>query len=511
MSQPTVSSSSGQPSATDQVAGAQAQMTSSQQTIAQAENEAGGSVAAVIAAPLATDGSGGSVPTSLSVSGNIITLTIPHSAASVYPIDAEQLTVVRSWTDATDKVDSQGNQQSPGPSPRDTDPDTTNVNGVAEALSPATYGGFFVDGTVDYVGYARDQGPSLARLRARFPGVTIRAYATPRSAQTLDGISHSIESAMNANTASATLYAVPNYVTGTVDVGVTDTNASDAQSWATQYGAAIRLIKDVPLDISDPVAQAASAPGYNDTMQPMQAGAFIYSDHYGPNGDKWNNCTAGVMYRGPAQIENGRIVPSPVRGIVTAGHCLYHEPLTLNWNQGTAIVGFYATHRFVTGSHCDCGTIVTNNGVYSDRDVSPKVFRGTGIPSLEFTDITPKNWARRGQSLETSTSQNGLIYGEIHTGGSGHVYEAEDPATHERIRIYNVESADLKRPVSSADSGSPIYVTFHDQQGDKLASALGVVFARATHNHRHVIFSQSQWIQDELNVTICTSTDRTQC
>ncbi len=142
---------------------------------------------------------------------------------------------------------SQLRDQMPLPRGVDTNLLGTAIQLRAQEIAPDAFGGFYHDGDVYYVGFTQDLDANLAALCDGFPNVEINAYAARRTATELEAISSAIEATMLADPIGTILYAVPDQVAGIVNVGVSDPRESVAQAIASQYGDAVKVVQDEPL------------------------------------------------------------------------------------------------------------------------------------------------------------------------------------------------------------------------------------------------------------------------
>jgi hypothetical protein len=153
--------------------------------------------------------------------------------------------------------------------------------------------------------------------------------------------------------------------TNVLTVGMTNATGLEATDLKARFGEAIAIVQD---DEVESLAAAAGdpVPGADTKRDPMLAGVHITN---GRTGDDREDCTSGFMYRGLRSDDS----PKP-EGVITAGHCVWKDPLTWEWKQGGDVMGAYGAHRFVNPTYTDAGYITTCCGTGDWREISNRVF-----------------------------------------------------------------------------------------------------------------------------------------
>ncbi len=205
------------------------------------------------------------------------------------------------------------------------------------------------------------------------PGATVQMYATKYSWSQLLAIANDVATTMASDTTGTIASVTPDPSTNKVQVGVTNVNSPVAQAVTAQYGDAIDLFDDQPIEPlsasatqerpnqSTELAAAASTP-YPDRAkyhQPGYAGLYITvppGTQGDPNGAA---CTNGFGYHFGSP--NG---PYYETGFYTAAHCVILQPPVTIWNQGGKSFGPWTRRSYNPGAmtaRADAATLTTNN------------------------------------------------------------------------------------------------------------------------------------------------------
>lgn len=211
------------------------------------------------------------------------------------------------------------------------------------------------------------------------------------------------------------------------------------------------------------------------------------------------------MSRGPAYIVNNRIIRSPERSVITAGHCTLGQTPGAPWNQGGSLLGNYARQGLRNPARCDCSTVQTQDSLFKYRGVSDQIFQGPSLTPFTVTDIQALNYGARDDRVCISAAITGYQCGKLHTGGRGNVFTLHYGG--QVFRILGVHSAYFKKGFASGDSGAPMFNPHPSKQDKSAAFGLGIFFADSPRNHAKAYFAQAYNVQAQLNVSICTKTN----
>jgi YD repeat-containing protein len=273
-----------------------------------------------------------------------------------------------------------------------------------------------------------------------------------------------------------------------VDVGMGDPGGAEALDLKARYGDKVSISQE---DDIESLAGAVGAPvaGADTERDPMLAGVHI------SNGTGVD-CTAGFMFRG-RRTDN-----STPAGVITAGHCLFADPLTTEWQQGGSVLGPYTSHRYVNNTLADAGTITTEfaDGTGSFRKISNEVFVGAGQPTVKIERVAPAYSGQPDLEVCISGAYGGYSCGKIdkvgHERTPSGLRRGFDYALREngrRIVVQNVYR--MRRDSGSCqkgDSGAPVFRL--------TGTAMGIAFARDVKNPQRCYFAQQANAEYELNV-----------
>ena len=418
---------------------------------------------------------------------------------------------------------SQGQQQEPTgdyfsapPGYVDPDPATTydphpllgTVQNAIDAVNPDAFGGIYQspDGVVHVgvVGGGTSQLVQAATSAA--PGAAVQTYATKYSWSQLLAIANNVVTTMSSDTTGTIVSVTPDLSTNKVQVGVTDVNSQVAQAVTTQYGDAIDLFADQPIqplsasatqerpNQSPELAAAATKP-YPDCAkyhQPGYAGLSITVPPGTPGDPNGAACTNGFGYH--FGDPNGLYYET---GFYTAAHCVILQPPSTTWNQGGKSFGPWTRRSYNPGfvtARADAATITTNNtSTITYRDSSNLVAIAPGAHPATITQRQALNAGQPGDRVEVSGAISGVRYGKLDNGGLGGVYKESGGTI-----ITGVYKATLNRPLVLGDSGAPVF------EGTNNAVALGILTGRSSTTSNVAYYSQIALVENSLGVVTNT-------
>jgi hypothetical protein len=269
-----------------------------------------------------------------------------------------------------------------------------------------------------------------------------------------------------------------------VDVGVNDVGSPESVAIKRRYGEAVHIYQAGELD-----SLVDSAPGADELKNPMVAGVRISSPEH--------SCTAGFTYRG--SLNAGE--PDIEDGVITAGHCVFDNPVTTIWFQGGKRLGTYSRHRLVNNSVADAGTITTKSGDFVQRPISNELFRGPGRDNYHVTDRKPAGIGRRGATVCLAGATSGYHCGNIVRVGprSGSFRRGVTRRVMGKV-ILNLYAYDPPpdHPCSLGDSGGAV-IDVGDTSNLKVA-AVGILSGRGQDGYCY--YSQAVNAEYELRVPI---------
>jgi hypothetical protein len=289
--------------------------------------------------------------------------------------------------------------------------------------------------------------------------------------------------------------------TSALSVGMTNPTGLEATDLKARFGDAIAIKLDEEIESLAAPVTGDPVPGADTRRDPMLAGVHITNgrpvDH-----DLREDCTSGFMYRGLRSDD----FPKP-EGIITAGHCVWKDPLTWDWKQGGDIVGTFGAHRFVNPTYADAGYITTCCGTGDWRDISNRVFLGSGAPRAIINEKAPNYSGERGDTACISGAYGGYSCGVLVKVGRrtpsglhrGVEFVIRDGGR--RVVVRNVYAMRRDRgSCKGGDSGAPVFrVRSVGDDGTPYGTALGIAFAKTNLGQR-CYFSQQGWVEWELNV-----------
>lgn len=288
-----------------------------------------------------------------------------------------------------------------------------------------------------------------------------------------------------------------------LDVGMTNPTGLEATDLKARFGDAIAIQQEEEIEglagnpAGDPV------PGADTKRDPMLAGVHIWN---GRTGDDAQHCTSGFMFSG-RRTDNFKL-----EGVITAGHCVWADPLTTEWLQGGDRIGPYFAHRFVEPkTFADAGAISTCCGFGDFRDISNRVFVGAGEPTVRIRRIATGSSGRKGDPACISGAYGGFSCGVIDKVGHettpsglrrGFEYRIRDRGR--RVIVRNVYRMRRERGTCKVgDSGAPVFNLTGSSQGIAFGTAMGIAFAKTTAG-QSCYFSQQPFVEYELNVRTYT-------
>ena len=368
----------------------------------------------------------------------------------------------------------------------DPHPAVTSVQKTLEGLAPEQFGGIYQtkDGVV-HVGIVGDMSAPTGAATAAAPSDELQFPAQHTWAD-LQAISDQLTAEMASNPSGGLMSVSADAETNRVDVGVSDVTSPLAQSIKTEYGDAIAIFADDPIE-----PLVGVYPDRDKYHQPGYAGLNIYLPKNAPRA-AGRACTDGFGYHAnPTGI-------SDERGFYTAGHCVYDLLPTQEWNQGGQRFGVYTRNGFRAKSNCDCGTITTDNtSTITFRHSSNIVAIAPGVHPVHITRREAVNSGQKGDVIEVSGARSGLVVGTITVGGQGetHLFGGTIPLRHLYV-------AELSSPVYPGDSGAPV---FQGPDFNGQATAIGILLGRDPKDFKKIYFSQNAWVEFQLRVTTSTS------
>ena len=378
----------------------------------------------------------------------------------------------------------------------DADNDATTVAPASVDVAPLvawarqnaadSFAGLDVDSGAVYVGFTSEAGDHLEQMHEAFPAYDLRLYGARHTESELRAIDDNVNAMMGADQDVAILSVGTDTVRNVVSVGVADTNSAVAQSIKRDYGDAVDVFTDVPLESlvrgPEPGPVGTPAPGRDDFKDPMLAGMRISSAADG------TSCTAGFGYRGTLLQ-----TPSQAGGVITAGHCFDGEAPTTEWRQGGKVLGAFSRRRDVNRSRADAGTITTEFAPNAGfRSPSNEVFIFPGAATIKITKLRALNAGQRGDEICISGAFSGFQCGvlrQVGPGGRGINYQLR-----RGVIIRGVYRTDFQKACLLGDSGAPMFT------GDGVAD--GIAFARNPRNPRQCFYSQIRNVQNELRVPV---------
>ncbi|MDQ2761405.1 MAG: hypothetical protein M3Y17_13530, partial [Actinomycetota bacterium] len=205
------------------------------------------------------------------------------------PSTQSMLSWITAWSTQGDPV--------PLPSGVDTNPLATALQSQARQIAPDAFGGMYHDGDLYYVGFSKNVDQSIGQLRLAFPNVQLQGFLARHTSDELRAIHDQLTNAMISDTSNQILSVSTRVSTNIVNVGVTDPSAPLAQAIASQYGDAVHVFEDQPIELVSnagslvdhaapyralsfvPAATVSPdvAPGAGDRVNPIQGGRGIYS------------------------------------------------------------------------------------------------------------------------------------------------------------------------------------------------------------------------------------------
>ncbi|HEY5199073.1 MAG TPA: trypsin-like serine protease [Solirubrobacteraceae bacterium] len=372
----------------------------------------------------------------------------------------------------------------------DADPTASAVELLASTIAPGGYGGLYRDGSSLYAGFTSNVDGNTALLRLAFPSLELRGFLVQHAWDALTAITNEITDTMTADTSGQILSVTPDETQNTVQVGVADPNSPEALSLAAQYGNAISIFQDDPIQLlsgantlaiqgTAPAVSVAAArspaPGRDDFHDPVLAGLHISGDG--------THCTAGFGYtERTLGIEHG---------VMTAGHCFTGQPRLTEWRQGVKTLGTFSRTRDINNSTADAGTISTDLGFIRFRSVSNQVFIAPNAATVSIVKRAALNSGRRSDVVCTSGAYGGFACGALVAGGQGGNYKVAPGFT-----LRNVYKASFSGPILPGDSGAPVFTAD--------GVALGIMFAANSRNPRVGFYSQIRNAENQLNVVTNT-------
>ena len=390
----------------------------------------------------------------------------------------------------------------------DPHPLVTSVQDAMNAADPTAFGGIYQtqDGVIRVGLVGRGSSQLAQTASAAAPGATVQIFATQYSWTQLLSIANSIVATM-ANDSTGTLVSVtPDPQTNTVKVGATDVKAPNAQAIAAQYGGAVEVFADQPIEplsgaatLNRPAAStqatAARSP-YPDRAkyhQPGYAGLYITVPKGTPGSPNGAACTNGFGYHFGSKT--GAFYET---GFYTAGHCVILQPPLTIWSQGGHDFGPWTRRSYNPGAvtaRSDSATITTNNtSTITYRRSSNLVAIAPGVPPVKITRRQALNSGQRGDKVEVSGAISGVRYGTLDNGGVGGVYRESGGTI-----ITGVYKATLNQPLVPGDSGAPVF------EGTPNAVAQGILNGRSSSTNKVAYFSQIALVESSLGVVTNTS------
>lgn len=290
-----------------------------------------------------------------------------------------------------------------------------------------------------------------------------------------------------------------------LDVGMTNPTGLEATDLKARFGDAISIHQEEQIESLAGEPTTPPAAGRDSYRDPMLAGVRIYPP--GRQGQE-GSCTAGFMFHGRRTDD---VEPDTFEGVITAGHCLFDNPLTLDWRQGGQVLGTYFAHKFVNPTYADAGAILTCCGTGAWRDISNRVFIGGGDPTVRIRDIAEPSSGNRGDPACISGAYGGYSCGEIDKVGKGRTasgkrrgFDYTVEARGRKVTVRNVyRMLRLTGECRDGDSGAPVFRLTGTSQGIQYGTAMGIAFARAggaTGGNRRCYFAQQTWVEWALNV-----------
>ncbi|MDQ2894382.1 MAG: S1 family peptidase [Actinomycetota bacterium] len=405
---------------------------------------------------------------------------------------------------------------SPPPGYVDPDPATTYdphplvtaVQNAVTTANPGAFGGIYQtpDGVI-HVGLVGGTASQLAQTATgAAPGATVQIYSAKYSWSQLLAIANDVVKAMANDSTGIIVSVTPDPTTNTVQVGVTNTTSPVAQAVAAQYGNAVNLVDDQPIEplvgsaVQERPAQstalaAAARKPYPDRAkyhQPGYAGLYITVPKGTPGSPNGAACTDGFGYHFGSP--NG---PYYETGFYTAAHCVILQPPLTIWNQGGKSFGPWTRRSYNPGAataRSDAATITTNNtSTITYRKSSNLVAIAPGVPPAKITRREALNAGQRGDRVEVSGAISGVRYGTLLNGGVGGVYKESGGTI-----ITGVYKAKLNAPLVPGDSGAPVF------EGTSNAVALGILNGRSSSTNDVAYYSQIALVENSLGVVTNT-------
>jgi hypothetical protein len=288
--------------------------------------------------------------------------------------------------------------------------------------------------------------------------------------------------------------------TNVLNVGMTNPTGLEATDLKARFGDAIAITQEEELESLAAPVTGDPVPGADTKRDPMLAGVHITNDR---KGDDRDDCTSGFMFKGRRNDPKWR----NFEGVITAGHCLFANPLTWEWKQGGALVGTYVAHRYVNGTFADAGFLLTCCGTGRFRAISNRVFLGAGAPTAIINEKAPGYSGEKGDTACISGAYGGYSCGVLEKvgrktpGGSRRGIERTLTVRGKRVVVRNVYAMRRDRgSCKEGDSGAPVFrVRSVDRNGTPYGTALGIAFSK-NRNGQLCYFAQQTWVEWELNV-----------
>jgi hypothetical protein len=391
----------------------------------------------------------------------------------------------------------------------DPNPGLTQVKSTVNAIAPSLFGGIYqsADGVI-HLGLTGPAGLVLPQITAAFPSLPIQTFAAQYSWDDLLNISNVLTDDLVADPSGPMVSITPDPIMNTVRVGFTDVSAPAAAALLTQYGSAVSIVPDQPIEPLEAKGDRCQQHAYPDRAkyhQPGYAGLCIALPAGTPHVPKGTACTTGFGMHLPGSSPNNVY---DVEGFFTAGHCVVSNVPGQPWFQGgegeSNTFGEYANMSFRQKSSADAGTIVTNNqSTVTYRDSSNLVAQAPGTPPLKITRREKIDAGQPGP-LEISGAISGENFGALdkNSGGEGATHTINYGAGEGGyVVLRHIYTATMDSPVQPGDSGSPVFQG-PDANGD--GTALGILSGANPKNHKLVYYSQIEWAEFLLDFTTNT-------